>query len=51
VRRGFRLDLGSGYSPFALNRENPEWILRNQARPAPSRLHPAPGSAGVGGDQ
>jgi len=45
LRRGFPLDLGSGYSPFSLNRENPEERLRFQARSAPSKLHGAPGNA------
>jgi hypothetical protein len=43
IRRGFHLDLGTGYSPFVLNRLNPEKTLRERARPDPARLHPAPG--------
>ncbi len=45
IRRGFHLDLGSGYSPFPLNRLNPEETLRAMARPDASRLHPSPGRA------
>ena len=46
VRKGFRLDLGGGYSPFPLNRENPETVLRAHARSDRSRLHAAPGTRG-----
>jgi hypothetical protein len=45
IRRGFHLDLGSGYSPFPLNRLNPEETLRKLARPDPAKLHPSPGLA------
>jgi murein DD-endopeptidase MepM/ murein hydrolase activator NlpD len=43
VRRGMRVDLGSGYSPLPLNRENPEDFLRQLGRKPPARLHSAPG--------
>jgi hypothetical protein len=42
VRRGMRVDLGSGYSPFPLNRENPEGFLHQLGRKFPARLHAAP---------
>ncbi len=51
IRRGFHLDLGSGYSPFPLNRLNPAETLRAMARPDPSRLHPSPGQANDPGRQ
>jgi hypothetical protein len=44
IRQGFHLDLGSGYSPFPLNRIDGEAALRSQARSDPALLHPGPGT-------
>jgi len=44
IRQGFHLDLGSGYSPFPLNRIDGEEELRKRGRPDPKLVPPSLGT-------